>query len=142
MSEPSGVETLMRIRRIRERLAELAWLEAQAAQRDQEEKTRENARRAAESHASANDASHDVMLHHLFALQLEVQSRRDLADLAQKAARTRSEQGRMRAARVDAKVAERVRDTRVEEQALEASRPAQAQMDELGMNAWWRRGAS
>lgn len=138
----SAIQMLQRVRRIRERMAELDWMEAQAAQRDQEAVARSNAERAAELHGDMNGTSDDMMLTHLYALQLEVTARRDLHLLEQRRAQVVRQQTRMRAAQLSTKVVEQVQESRAEEQAIEAQRPAQAALDELGMKAWWRRSAS
>lgn len=138
----TAMQTLQRVRRIRERMAELDWMEAQAAVRDQEAVTRNNADRAAALHGQMQATSEDVMLTHLYALQLEVTARRDLNMLAHKRSQTAQQQHRMRRAQLDTKVVEQVQQTRAEEQAIEDQRPVQAELDELGMKAWWRRSAS
>ena len=142
MAASSGMDTLKRVRKIRERLAELDWMEAQAAQRDQEDRTRENQQKAEDSHAKASGSTEEMMMHHLYALQLEITSRRDLVELETRKAKTRNQQLRMQAAQLETRVVESVEQSRALENALEEARPAQAELDEMGMNAWWRRGAS
>ena len=138
----SAIQMLQRVRRIRERMAELDWMEAQAAQRDQEAVTLDNADRAAALHDAMGPTSEDVMLTHLYALQLEVTARRDLQLLEQKRAQTVRKQTRMQAAQLSVKVVEQDEESRAEERAIEDRRPAQNAMDELAVKSWWRRSAS
>jgi len=142
MAASSGMDTLKRVRKIRERLAELDWMEAQAAQRDQENRTLENDKLAEASHSQVGDRSEDMVLHHLYALQLEVTARRDIRELATREAKTLHRQRQMRSAQLETRVVESVAESRREETAIEDARPAQAELDEMGMKAWWRRGAS
>jgi flagellar export protein FliJ len=138
----SAIQMLQRVRRIRERMAELDWMEAQAAQRDQEAVTRDNAERAVALLDGMGPTSEDVMLTHLYALQLEVTARRDLQLLEHKRAQTARKQTRMQAAQLSVKVVEQVEESRAEERAIEDRRPVQNAMDELAVKSWWRRSAS
>lgn len=138
-----GLKTLVRVRRIRERQAEMEWAAAQAAEAEQQAIAEATQQRVRDSLDHRNiHSGEDLARGHLFALHLEVGVRQDLTTLEMKRRALRESRGRAAAARMSREVVESVHEENVaREQAAERGGQTAA-MDELGMNAWWRRRSS
>lgn len=138
-----ALKTLVRVRKIRERQAEMEWAAAQAEEREQKAITEENQRRFRES--LDHDRIHsgeDLARGHLFALHLEVGVRHDLSALEVKRRKVAESQVRAKAAKLSRRVVESVHETNVARAEVEAMRPVNQALDELGIASWWRRRSS
>lgn len=138
-----ALKTLVRVRKIRERQAEMEWAAARAEEREQAAIAEENQRRFRESldHGRVHSGE-DLARGHLFALHLEVGVRHDLSALEVKRRKVAESQVRAKAAQLSRRVVESAHETNVAKAEVEALRPVNQALDEMGIAAWWRRRSS
>ena len=138
-----ALKTLVRVRKIRERQAEMEVAVARAAKAEQQAIAEATQQKVRDSLNHANiHSGEDLARGHLFALHLEVGVRHDLSTLELKRRAVRESRGRHDAARMSRRVVESVHEVNVARADAEAQRPANQALDELGIAAWWRRRSS
>lgn len=138
-----SLETLVRVRKIRERQAEIEWAAARAAEEEQRRMAEETQQRVRDSLDHKNiQSGEDLARGHIFALHLEVGVRNDLCALEVKRRALRESRGRADAARASRRVVEAVHEENVARAEVAEQKPRNLALDELGIAAWWRRRTS
>lgn len=132
------LERIVRLRRLRERTAELALARAQGM---------EDARAAELSavndrmKAATEDGDQDVdsiQRRHSFTLHCEVERRRAEAAFDQSQKQTEVARDRVTKMSLHRQAAESLAEKQAEEIAKEEARSSQAELDEVGIRGWWR----
>jgi hypothetical protein len=135
------LRTVHRIRKVEERVAQVAAFAADdAAWRSA------TALATTEAHIAASwEVAHDNVVamwgHHAEALRLELRRRAQARDLADKDRIAEQARARVRVAATEARVMERAANARDEAANQVMARAAQANMEEAGLQSWWRRSA-
>lgn len=138
-----SLSTLVRVRRIRERQAEIEWAAARAAEEEQQRLAEATQQRVRDSLDHQNiHSGEDLARGHIFALHLEVGVRSDLCALEMKRRALRESRGRADAARLSRRAVEAVHEENQVRTAVAEEKPRAQALDELGISAWWRRRSS
>ena len=129
-----------RLRKVQEHRArlELAEAEFEERRRASELQQVEDDVRDSREQTKMNDAN-EVAQHHNYALRMEMTRRQHEADLANQRQVVMGERDNVKEKALNAKVVELVGESREAEEALEARRKEQKELDETGAQAWWRK---
>ena len=134
------LKRVIRIRKLRERVAKLELQQLENNRRAQEALIGALADRVVESNENIQGAlAEDVIRHHAFALRSEMQRRRETAVLARHVQRVEGQrQGVVSLAR-SRKTAETANEIREKVEQAEADQKDQKRLDEVGIQGWWRK---
>lgn len=127
-----------RIRKYQEQDTRVAWLSAEQERQNREASLDQTQRQI---NASRDNAAGDVealVRHHAYALRMEMVRRRQAEQVRDQQRTVDFHQDRWRHANREAKVVERIAETREESMRWAEQQLEQRRLDECGMQGWWR----
>jgi len=136
-------DTLAKLQRLRDRQRKAARLElarAQKAEALQAERIATNRARVANARPLAETADPvELARYHAFQLRMEMARRREQTRLDHRERDVSVRQGKMVDAMREVRVVERIQEIRAEQAALEHRRAEDQELDEVGLQSWFRR---
>lgn len=136
------IRSIHRLRKYREHEARLQLAEAESQRSEVEQRLADNRQAVSRSRdeVSAGSAS-DVYSHHSYALRMEMARRCEEADLQARRREVQDRRSDVRRTATEARIAELVAEAREEAERLRLATKERAQLDEAGLQGWWRRTA-
>jgi flagellar export protein FliJ len=133
---------LLRIRDRERRTAHLALARAQHAEAKQAERLEVNQDRVRDARGLAMTADPvELARYHAFQLRMEMARRREENHLAVRAREVAVRQEKLVDAMREARLVERLQEIRADQMALDLRRAEDKEMDEVGLQSWYRRSA-
>ena len=136
-----SLQVLLRIRDRGKRTAQTALHQAETAREAQATALEILEARVERSRRAAEVDPVELARHHAFALQMEMKRRSGEQDLLTREREVADCRDRLRDAARGHRVVELVMENRAQEAARHAKRLETAHLDELGVQAWWRKSA-
>jgi len=136
------IRCIHRLRKYREREARLELVRAEDEARTQEARLHATNASIERSRATAGSTSAAEMArHHTFALRMEMVRRREETCLLERQVEVSDRRQEVRRAATDARIVELIADSREAAEAEALQTASNHQLDELGLQRWWRRTA-
>ena len=134
------VRRIHRLRKYAEREARLKLMEASGRTTACEARLGETNRRIDQSRAQCNEnRAGDMAAHHEYALKMEMVRRHNEMDLIRKQREEFGARNSVKKAAMEARIMEKVADSREAEVAADVAQKNQVGLDEIGLQGWWRR---
>ncbi len=138
-------DTLAKLQRLRDRQRKAARLElarAQRAEAQQAERLADNRAQVADARPLVETADPvELARYHAFQLRMEMARRREQTRLEHRERDVNARQDKLVDALREVRVVERIQEIRAEQTALEHRRAEDQELDEVGLQSWFRRTA-
>lgn len=136
------LKTLQRLRDRQRKAARMDLARAQRAEDAQAERLAENRTRAAQARPMAATGDPvELARYHAFQLRMEMMRRREETRLAHRGKDVAVRQELLVDAMREVRVVERIQEIRAEEATAEVRRAEDQELDEVGLQSWFRRSA-